>query len=393
MKLLFVHNKYGKRSGEEIMLDRIVALLRERGHEVDTWFADSAQITGTAGKLRAAVSGIRSPSAMQAIAKRIADDRPDIVQVQNLFPLISPAVLPVIAEAGVPIVMRLSNYRLVCPNGLFLSHGKVCEACTGGREWNCVAKNCEEDLFKSAAYAARNAFARKRGYYRDNVTRYYAQTQFQRGKLIDEGYPADRIDVIPNMIEVAEDAPAWTPGSFVGFVGRLSPEKGIETLFAAARRTPDIAYRLAGSMGEYEGRTDIPANVELFGNLGPEELAAFYREAAMIVTPSIWYEGFPGVVIEAMRHTRPVVVSDIGGLPELVGGGESGMLVPPGDDAALATAIGALMRDPARRKVLGEAGFARVKREYTNDLYYNRLMATYDKALAMRHSTSARRTG
>jgi len=382
MKLLFVHNKYGKRSGEEIMLDRIVELLRNRGHEVDTWFADSSQISGVAGKLGAAASGIRSPSSEREIAQRIAENRPDIVQVQNLFPLISPSVLPVISEAGVPTVMRLSNYRLVCPNGLFLSHGRVCEACSGGREWNCVTKNCEGDLFKSAAYAARNAVARKRGYYRDNVTRYYAQTQFQRSVLVREGYPADRIDVIPNMIEVSEEAPQWTPGSFVGFVGRLSPEKGIDTLFAAASRTPDITYKLAGSLGVYEGRKDVPPNVELLGNLGPEDLAQFYRDAALIVTPSIWYEGFPGVVIEAMRHSRPVIVSDIGGLPELVGGGDTGVLVPPKDEATLAQAITELMQDPARRQTLGEAGFARVKSEYTYDLYYERLMATYEKALA-----------
>ena len=382
MKLLFVHNKYGKRSGEEIMLERIVALLRARGHEVDTWFADSAQISGVSGKLGAAASGIHSPSSRQAIARRIARDQPDIVQVQNLYPLISPAVLPVIADAGVPIVMRLSNYRLVCPNGLLLSHGKVCEACCGGREWNCVTRNCENDLFKSAAYAVRNAVARKRGHYRDNVSRYYAQTSFQRSVLVREGYPAERIDVIPNMIEVPEEAPAWSPGSFVGFVGRLSPEKGIATLFAAAARTPELTYRLAGSLGVYEGRTDIPPNVELLGNLGEEDLARFYREAAMIVTPSIWYEGFPGVVIEAMRHSRPVIVSDIGGLPELVAGGQAGMLVPPGDDAALAQAITGLLVDDDARRALGEAGFAHVKSQYTYDLYYERLMATYRRAMA-----------
>lgn len=382
MKLLFVHNRYGKRSGEEIMLERIVALLRDRGHQIDTWFADSADIAGMSGKLGAAASGIYSARSRRAIAARIAADRPDIVQVQNLFPLISPAVLPVIREAGVPVVMRLSNYRLVCPNGLFLSHGEVCEACSGGREWNCVAKNCENDLFKSAAYAARNAWARKAGYYRDNVTRYYAQTEFQRGVLVREGYPADRIDVIPNMIEVLEEAPAWTPGSFVGFVGRLSAEKGIDTLFAAARRTPQIAYRLAGNPGEYANRRDIPANVELLGNLDAGALAQFYRDAAMIVTPSIWYEGFPGVVIEAMRHSRPVIVSDIGGLPELVDGGATGLLVQPRDDAALAEAILALSNDAGRRQALGEAGFHRVKSEYTYDLYYQRLMATYKQALA-----------
>lgn len=382
MKLLFVHNRYGKRSGEEIMLDRIVALLRDRGHEVDTWFADSAAITGIAGKLGAAASGIHSPASRREIARRLAADRPDIVQVQNLYPLISPSVLPIIRQAGVPIVMRLSNYRLVCPNGLFLSHGEVCQACSGGREWHCLAKNCKGDLFKSAAYAARNAVARMRGYYRDCVTRYYAQTEFQRQVLVNEGYPQSRIDVIPNMIDVPEDRPQWTPGRFVGFVGRLSAEKGIDTLFAAARQTPDVAYRLAGHPGDYAGRTDIPANVEVLGNLGPEALARFYREAAMIVVPSVWFEGFPGVVIEAMRHARPVVLSDIGGLPELVGRGAAGVLVPPRDAAALAGAITALLADPQRRRALGEAGFARVKAEYSTELYYQRLMATYDAALA-----------
>lgn len=386
MKLLFVHNRYGKRSGEEIMLDRIVDLLRQRGHEVGTFMADSADIAGLSGKLGAAASGIHSPASRRAIAERIAADKPDLVQVQNLYPLISPAVLPVIREAGVPIVMRLSNYRLACPNGLFLSHGKVCQACSGGHEWNCVAKNCEGDLFKSAAYAARNAWARKRGYYRDNVTRYYAQTAFQRDVLVREGYPADRIDVIPNMIDVAADTPAWTPGKFVGFVGRLSAEKGVDTLFAAAARLPHIPFRLAGSLGDYAGRTDIPANVHLLGNLEPEALATFYREAAMVVTPSVWFEGFPGVVIEAMAHSRPVVLSDIGGLPELVGGGAAGLLVPPGDDAALAAAIARLWDDEAERQQLGEAGFHRVKCEYTSDLYYQRLMATYERALAERQA-------
>ena len=386
MKLLFVHNRYGKRSGEEIMLDRIVDLLRQRGHEVGTFMADSADIAGLSGKLGAAASGIHSPASRRAIAERIAADKPDLVQVQNLYPLISPAVLPVIREAGVPIVMRLSNYRLACPNGLFLSHGKVCQACSGGHEWNCVAKNCEGDLFKSAAYAARNAWARKRGYYRDNVTRYYAQTAFQRDVLVREGYPADRIDVIPNMIDVAADVPAWTPGKFVGFVGRLSAEKGVDTLFAAAARLPHIPFRLAGSLGDYAGRTDIPANVHLLGNLEPEALATFYREAAMVVTPSVWFEGFPGVVIEAMAHSRPVVLSDIGGLPELVGGGAAGLLVPPGDDAALAAAIARLWDDEVERQQLGEAGFHRVKCEYTSDLYYQRLMATYERALAERQA-------
>lgn len=382
MKLLFLHNRYGKRSGEEVMLDRIVALLRARGHQVDTWFAESAGIEGLGGKLGAAASGLYAPASRRAMAQRLADDRPDLVQVQNLYPLISPSVLPVIRAAGVPVVMRLSNYRLVCPNGLFLSHGELCQRCCGGREWHCVTRNCEDDRFKSAAYAARNAWARKQGYYRDNVTRYYAQTKFQRDTLVREGYPAERIDVISNMIDVDAAAPAWTPGSYVGFVGRLSAEKGVDTLLAAAALAPAIQFRFAGSLGAYAGRSNLPPNVELLGNLGGEALTEFYREAALVVTPSLWFEGFPGVVIEAMAQSRPIVISAIGGLPELVDHGKAGLLVPPGDPAALADAITALWHDPVRRQALGEAGFQRVKSEYTSELYYQRLMATYAKALA-----------
>lgn len=381
MKLLFVHNRYGKRSGEEIMLERIVDLLRARGHHVDTHFADSAEISGIGGKLSAAASGLRSASSIKALRARIAQDRPDLVQVQNLYPLISPAVLPVIREAGVPIVMRLSNYRLVCPNGLFLSHGEVCRACAGGREWNCITRNCEDSLFKSTAYAARNAWARKRGYYRDNVTRYYAQTAFQRETLVQEGYPADRIDVIPNMIDLPAQAPEPTEGGYVGFVGRLSAEKGVETLIDAARRLPDVPFRFAGNPGPWADRTDLPGNVTLLGNLDGAALSAFYREAALIAVPSLWYEGFPGVIIEAMVQARPVIVSDIGGLPEIIAPGETGLTTPPGDEAALAAAIQTLWADPARRKAMGAAGYARVSQTYTRDQYYDRLMATYERAL------------
>lgn len=381
MKLLFVHNCYGKRSGEEVMLKRIIDLLRSRGHAVDTYFADSSTIRGIGGKLAAAASGIRSMSSMSALRAQLTSSRPDLVQVQNLYPLISPAVLPVIREAGVPIVMRLSNYRLVCPSGLFLSQGMICEACSGGREWNCIMKNCENSIFKSTAYAARNAWARKRGYYQDNVTRYYAQTAFQRSILVREGYPPDRIDVIPNMIDIPESEPVWTDGTYVGFVGRLSAEKGIDTLLDAARRLPKVPFRLAGDHGLWEGRNDLPTNLTLLGRLDGEALAAFYREAALIVVPSLWYEGFPGVITEAMRYARPVIVSGIGGLTEIIEPDRTGLVTPPGVPESLAASIEALWCDPVRRCAMGKAGFHRAKTYYSGDHYYRNLVETYLKAL------------
>ena len=382
MRVLFVHNKYGVRSGEEIMLEKIIGLLRSRGHEVDTFFSDSSEVRGTPGKVRAAFSGLRSGSAIRNIRDQIGRTKPDLVQIQNLYPLISPAILPVVRQAGIPIIMRLSNYRLICPSGLFLSHGRVCESCRGGREWNCVLKNCESDLLKSAAYATRNAWARRRGYYSNNVTRYFAQTNFQREAIVREGYPASDIDVIPNMVDVPPVLPRTGPCAYVGFVGRLSSEKGVDTLIEAARTLPYVRFRFAGEPGPWAQRMDLPPNVELCGRLTGKELNHFFHNAAFIVVPSLWYEGFPSVMIEAMSLGRPLIVAGIGGLPEIIGGGKAGLIVPPGDVPKLANAIATLWNDSERRQILARNGFERVREEYSPDQYYHRLMLTYQKALA-----------
>ena len=382
MKVLFVHNCYGIVSGEELMLERIMSLLRSRGHEVSSYLAHSSTIRTPGQKLGAGLSSLWSPKSRRELRELLRVDPPDLVQVQNLYPLISPSVLPVIKEAEIPIVMRLSNYRLICPNGLLLSHGRVCERCRGGREYHCVLRNCERSRIKSISYATRSWFSRVAGLYRKNVTRYYAQTHFQRQVIADEGYPEERIDVIPNMLDAPKDVAAWTPGSFVGFVGRLSEEKGVRVLFEAARSLPDIPFHLAGDPSSMPSGGSIPSNVSLRGQLAGVELTRFYEGAAMIVAPSIWYEGFPSVIIEAMAHTRPVIASSIGGLPEIVLDGETGTTPPPGDSDALARAILGLWKNPARRRAYGEAGALRVREQYSSQRYYERLMRTYQAARA-----------
>jgi glycosyltransferase involved in cell wall biosynthesis len=238
---------------------------------------------------------------------------------------------------------------------------------------------------KSLSYATRNWFARVVGLYRKNVTRYYAQTQFQRQVIADEGYPEDRIDVIPNMLDAPASFATWTPGSFVGFVGRLSEEKGVQVLLEAARGLPDVPFQFAGDPSSMPAGGSIPSNVTLRGQLAGEDLTRFYEDAAMIVAPSIWYEGFPSVIIEAMVHTRPVIASSIGGLPEIVLDGETGTTSPPGDVGALARAIRALWSDPARRRAYGEAGAMRVREQFSSQRYYERLMRTYHAATAAAH--------
>lgn len=384
MKVMFVHNKYAAVSGEERMIERIIDLLCEGGHEVSTFFKDSASIQSSADKVSAFGSGIWSRSAARDFSVSIEEFQPDIIQIQNLFPLISPSILQVARRRGVPVVMRLSNYRLFCPNGLLMTKGEICEKCMGGKEYWCILRNCERSIVKSAGYALRTAVARKLDLFKDGVTRYYAQTEFQRDLHVREGIPFGKIDVIPNFLnnlEMADSISRSTSGDYVGFSGRLSQEKGVDFLLDLAKRLPSIPFRLAGNPGQYADRK-LPSNVLLCGHLDGVQLTEFYNNCRMLVLPSTWYEGFPGVALDAMRSGKPIVASRLGGIPEIVEDRTSGLLCSPANIGEFANAIEALWNDVALSQALGRAGRRKLECKYTRLNYYESLMSTYEKALS-----------
>jgi glycosyltransferase involved in cell wall biosynthesis len=392
MKVLLIHNKYGIISGEELMIKRTVALLRQRGHRVDCLLEDTVPSNaGLLAKERAFVSGIYSLKGVRKVNHWVRTFRPDIVQVQNLYPSLSPWVLPAIRQEGIPVVMCCANSRLVCPNGLLLSHGQVCERCIGGREYWCILRNCEDSLSKSVGYALRNFAARKRRLYHDNVTLYYALTVFQKRKLVEGGFPAERLEVIPNMVETSKSLGKVPLGNYVAFAGRGSPEKGVTTLLQAARDCPQIPFQLAGDFWRMPGvEKGKPANVELLGHLQGPRLDDFFKNCRFLVFPSICYESFGLVVIEAMLHGKPVVCSRLGGLPEIVDDGVNGLLFEPGDAVDLAARIKWLWSRPDLCVEMGKAGREKVLREYSPPRYYERLMQVYRRALELHGTHSAR---
>jgi glycosyltransferase involved in cell wall biosynthesis len=383
MHVCMTHNAYGRFSGEEAVVRFIEQLLLAHGHRVTRFTRSSAEIPGMwLGEPRAFASGIYSWSSKRAMRRLLDRERPDVVHVHNLYPLISPSVLDACREAGVPVVMTVHNYRLTCPNGLHMVRGKVCEECLGGHEMRCVANRCEGTLLKSLGYALRNVVARKAGLFRRNVTMYAALTEFQRRRLIDAGYPAERIAVVPGAVASPgseENAPL---GQYVGFVGRVSPEKNIPALLFAAGKLPAIPFKIAGSVERMPWlRGEAPSNVEWLGHLDCGDLHEFYRQARCIVLPSTCFEGFPTVLAEAMLHGKPVICSRIGGLPEIVEDGVTGLLVEPGDAERLTEKIGFAWDHADRCIQWGGSGRAKAEREYSPSKYYQRLMTVYAAAL------------
>ena len=194
MKILLVHNEYGKYSGEEAVVDKMAGIFSGLGHEVAQLRMSTAGLRDSAtGKMRGFLAGIHSPGGVRAMREAIERERPDVVNVHNLYPFISPASLRECRKAGVPVVMTIHNFRLICPTGLFMRNGEPCEECLErGNEWGCVKHNCEQSLLKSVGYAARNAVARLKHHYLDCVDRFACITDFQRRKLIAAGFPAEK---------------------------------------------------------------------------------------------------------------------------------------------------------------------------------------------------------
>ena len=373
MKVLLVHNEYGKRSGEEAVVDRMDAMLRGMGHAVARLTRSSAGARESlAGRVRAFVDGVHCPKGVKAMREALLREKPDVVNVHNLYPFISPAALRECRKAGVPVVMTVHNYRLLCPTGLFMRGGGPCELCLErGNEWGCVRYNCERSLPKSVAYAARNAVARIRRHYIDCVDVFACLTEFQRDKLIKGGYTPEKIVVIPNTVETGGKVPTGVGGAYVGYVGRLSREKGIDLIIEAARRNGHIPFKLAGSVADESLVADLPANMEYVGFKSGEELEDFFDNAKFMVMASRWYEGFPMSILEAGARRKCVIAPDHGGFSEIVSqkghGAPIGRLFAPGDAVSLAAAVSELWDNQPEAERLGRAAFNAVCARYSSE--------------------------
>ncbi len=386
MKILLVHNDYGKYSGEEAVVDKMAVMLAGLGHEVAQLRMTTAGARESlGGKIRGFLSGVCCPGGVRSMREALRKEKPDVVNVHNLYPFISPAALRECKKAGVPVVMTIHNFRLMCPTGLFMRDNRPCELCLeNGNEWGCVRYNCEHSMLKSVGYAARNAVARLRRHYLDCVDRFACITDFQCRKLIAAGFPAERIVVIPNSIDATAEPSASTDGGYVAFSGRISGEKGVDMIIETARRNPGIPFRLAGAVRDKELVDNLPENVKLMGHLSGACFERFNSEARFFVMASRCYEGFPMAILEAARYGKPTIAPDHGGFSEIIGRGTDaiGVLFTPNDTDSLTAAVASLWADSAESARLGAAANTKLRTRYSTEVIsskWNHLISEISK--------------
>lgn len=379
MKILVVHNAYQHKGGEDSVLEAEVALLTSRGHVVEHFSRHNDAISAMP-KAHVALQTFWSAPAAKDFEAQLRAFRPDVVHVHNTFPLISPAVYWVADRLGVPVVQTLHNFRLFCPQAMFLRNGKVCEDCLGKLPWRGAVRGCyRESRAQSTVLAGMVSLHRGLGTWRNKVTRYVALNEFCRNKFIEGGLPAERIVIKPNFVDFSPPFPVDRKGFL--YVGRLSMEKGIDTLVTAAGRVDGADVRVAGT-GPEAGLLAGASNIAALGSLSGDQVREAMAGAMALVLPSIWYENFPRTLVEAFGCGLPVIASRIGALAELVEDKVTGLLFEPGDAASLAEAMRWALAHPVEMAAMGRAARAHYEANFTADRNYQQLLAIYVEAIA-----------
>ena len=388
MRILQVHTRYRQPGGEDRVVAAEAHVLRTGGHEVEQVLADNpaAPVATVAALLRAP----RNPASRRDVEQAVARFNPDVAHVHNTWYAQSPSVLDGLRASGVPIVMTVHNYRLMCVNGMLLRDGRPCEDCIGRSPLPGVRHRCyRNSVVASTVAAATIGYNRHRRTWDRTVDLYLAPTQFVRDRLLDGGFPADRIRVQPHFVQ--DPGPRRAPPSqshTVLFVGRLSPDKGCHDLLDAWAALGDTELELVfigdGPLRGELSRRRVPG-VRFVGSVGPEEVRFWMLRARALVATPTWYETFGLVVAEAMAAGLPVIVPSGGALAEVAAGGAT---VEPGNVETTGSAADRLTmsllhaRDDSVVDLAGSRGRARFDALYSPTVGLSRLVETYRSAIA-----------
>ncbi len=381
-RVLIVHNRYQIRGGEDAVVEREAAALARAGCTVETLYFSNDDIRGPVDRLRVAFEAPHARRGIARVVEAVRRFRPDVVHAHNTFPLVSPGMFAAVRAEGAATVQTLHNFRLTCAGALLMRDGKPCETCVTGSPYAAVRHRCYRGSRLGSLAVARMIDRHRRiGTWTRDVDAFVALTPFARGRFTAAGLPPERIVVKPNGLP-DPGPPSEASRETILFAGRLSREKGVETLKAAAGQLGQ-AIDVAGE-GPLRESLDGAPGLTLLGTLPGTEVQARMARAAALVVPSLWYEGLPMVVAEAFAAGTPVIASRIGALADLVEDGVTGLLVTPGDPAELARAMARILADPQAARRMGRAARAAYLRDWTEEATTAALLSIYRRACAAR---------
>lgn len=406
MKILVANKFYWPKGGSERVLFELNRGYEARGHEVvpfamksgrnlptpwESHFVSEIDYDAPAGLAEKAALGMRtlySREAKEKMRALVRAVRPDVAHLHNIHHQLSLSIVDALREEGVPAVQTLHDAKSVCPSYLLYTKGSVCNRCHHGRYWQAVRHRCVKgSVIASGLAAGEMLFHEARRTLARGVNIAVAPSHFLKQKIAEMGKDVSRIRVIPNGVDISTLSPAKGAGEGFIVAGRLSPEKGLKTLFRAIGLLPDVRLTVAGEgPQEMELRAlaeDLaPGRIRFVGTLNQAELGEALRRARALVLPSECYENAPMIALEALGCSVPVIGSNLGGIPEIVRPGQGGALFEAGNVESLVEVMRKFQDNADMAEALGRSGRALVQEEYSLDRHISRMLEVLEEASA-----------
>lgn len=381
MRIVLAHNFYKVSGGEDTVFANEASMLQANGHEVILFSKDNECINSFWVKFFTLFSSIFSVTVYREFSNFLDKHQPDVVHVHNYFPLISPSIFYCCYFKNVPVVHTLHNFRAICPTAILAFEGRIDErSVRGSAFWTVINRVYKNSYFGSFSLYAMVTFHKKFQTWQRCVTRFICLTEFSKRKYIEAGWPYDKLSVKPNFVNYSGMLKSSFKKGAI-YVGRLSEEKGIQILLDA---WGNISYPLTivgdGPLKDAILRQNNP-NVHYVGFKNPSEVIQLLESAAFIVMPSTWYEGLPMVLIEAFSVGTPAIVSNIGGMKEVVQDQYSGLHFNVAESEDLLRKVNKLISDPQLLLNLSDGAKQSYFNNYDEKSNYRTLMNIYQSAI------------
>jgi glycosyltransferase involved in cell wall biosynthesis len=313
---------------------------------------------GIAARVTTAATMVWSRRAAKAMEQVVERFRPDVVHLHNIYHQLSPSILRPLARRSIAVVMTVHDYKPVCPSYQLRDQHGICTACVGHTTANAVRRRCKDGSLAASAILAVESGIHRALHAYDPVQRFICPSRFMRDTLREGRFYPERLVVVPNFVDAAAVEPRSGAGDGFVYAGRLSSEKGVDVLIRAIATVDGARLTVVGGgpeAGALKGLADevAPGRVRFTGHVTRAEVLATVRSARAAVLAARWHENMPMSILEAMAAAVPMVVSDLGGLPDLVHDGVTGVVVPSDDVAALGGALARLQAEPAWSERLG----------------------------------------
>lgn len=410
MRILLVNYRYFISGGPEKYMFNIKKLLEENGHEVipfsihsnknvetkySKYFVEPIgsrdavyfnEVKKTPKSIWQLITrSVYSLEVKKAIQREIKDVNPDLVYIIHFVNKLSPSVITGAKELGVPVVLRLSDYFLLCPRFDFLYQRKVCEDCLTKGFKSCIKKRCVQGSKAASIIRVFSMKIHKRIKVYDKIDAFITPSSFLRQKLVENGFLEKKIFCIPTFTVSKSIVGESQYGDYGLYFGRVSEEKGVETAIKAYEQMPNRRLIIMGDDTTDEGER-LKAyvkekglhNIEFLGFRSGTELEEVIKKARFTLVPSIWYDNLPNTALESFQYSKAVIASNIGSLPELVIDGFNGYLFEPGNADDLRTKI-ELLDDDDKIRTMGANSRSRLEERFSPQAHLDALMSVFEK--------------